>query len=42
MWMKEAEEEGGMNWKIRFDINALPCIKEIANGNLQYSVGSSS
>ena len=42
MWTKEAEGEGEMNWEIRFDINTLPCIKEIANGNLQYNTGSSS
>ena len=21
------EDEGGMNWEIRFDINTLPCVK---------------
>ena len=33
--------EGGMNWEIRFDINTLPCVKQIASGNLLYSTGSS-
>ena len=31
------EEERGMNWKIRFDINTLPCVEQIASGNLQGS-----
>ena len=35
------EEEGGMNWEIRFDINTLPYVKYIASGNLLYSTGSS-
>ena len=35
------EGEDGMNWKIRFDINTLPCVKQIASGNLPYSTGSS-
>ena len=33
--------EGGTNWEIRFDINILPCVKQIASGNLLYSTGSS-
>ena len=24
--MEQGEEEGGMNWEIKFDINTLPCI----------------
>ena len=35
------EGEGGMNWEIRIDIYTLPCVKEIASGNLLYSTGSS-
>ena len=35
------EREGGMNWKIRIDINTLPCVGLIASGNLLYSTGSS-
>ena len=35
------EGEGGMNWEIRFDINTVPCVQQIANGNLLYSTGSS-
>ena len=27
--------------EIRFDINTLPCIEQIASGNLLYSTGSS-
>ena len=27
-----------MNWEIRFDINTLVCVKEIASGNLLYSI----
>ena len=26
--------EGGTNWEITFDINILPCVKQIASGNL--------
>ena len=33
--------EGGMNWEIRSDIDTLPCVKQIASGNLLYSTGSS-
>ena len=35
------EEEGGTNWEIRFDMFTLPCVKQIASGNLQGSTGSS-
>ena len=35
------EGERGANWEIRFDINTLPCVKEIASGNVLYSTGSS-
>ena len=35
------EGEGGMNWEIRFDINTLPCVKQIASENLLYSPESS-
>lgn len=35
------EEEGRINWEIDFDICALPCVKQIASGNLLYSTGSS-
>ena len=31
----------GMNWEIGIDIYTLPCVKQIASGNLQYSAGSS-
>ena len=37
----EGEGEGGMNWEIRIDIYTLPCVKQIASGNLPYSRGSS-
>ena len=30
-----------MNWEIRFDVDALPCVKEVASGNLQCSTGNS-
>ena len=33
--------EGGTNWEIRFEINTLPCVKQMASGNLLYSTGSS-
>ena len=35
------EGEGGMNWKIGVDICALPCVRQIASGNLLLSAGSS-
>ena len=35
------EGEGGMNRDIRFGINTLPHVKQIASGNLLYSTGSS-
>ena len=35
------EGEGGMNWEIRFDINTLPCVKQVASRNLLYSTESS-
>ena len=35
------EGEGGMNWEIGFNINTLPCVKQIASGNLLYSTGNS-
>ena len=28
------EGEGGMNWEIRFDINTLPFVKQMASGNV--------
>ena len=34
------EREGGMNWEIRIDIYTLPCVKQVASGNLVYSTGS--
>ena len=37
----EGEGKSGMNWEIRIDIYTLPCVKEIASGNLLYSPGSS-
>ena len=33
--------EGGMNWEIGTDIYTLPCVKQIASGNLLYSTRSS-
>ena len=41
MWTRGREGAGGMNWEIRFDINRVPCVKQIASGNLLYSTGSS-
>ena len=35
------EGEGGMNGEIRFDINTLLCVKQIASGNLCCSTESS-
>ena len=40
MWT-QWEREGVTNWEIRFDKNTLPCVKQIASGNLLYSTGSS-
>ena len=31
----------GMNWESRTDIYALPCIKQLASGKLQFNTGSS-
>ena len=33
--------EGGKNWEIGIDIYTLPCVKQIASGNMLYSTGSS-
>ena len=33
MWT-QGEGQCGMNWEIRFDINTLPRVKQIASGNL--------
>ena len=30
----------GMNWEIRIDIYKLPCVKQIARRNLQYTQGA--
>ena len=30
-----------MNWEIRFDINTLTCVKQLASGKLLCSTGSS-
>ena len=37
----EGGRGGGMNWEIGIDIYTLPCVKQIASGNLLYSTGSS-
>ena len=34
-------EGSGMNWEIGIDVCALPCVKQLASGNLLYSAGSS-
>ena len=34
-------EDGGVNWEIDVDIYTSPSVKQIASGNLLYSVGSS-
>ena len=31
---------GEMNWEIGVDIYTLPCVKQIASGNLLYSTGA--
>ena len=28
------EGEGGTNWEIRIDIYTLPCVKQMASGNM--------
>ena len=38
---KLGEGEGEMNWEIRIDVYTLPCVKQIASGNLLYSLRSS-
>ena len=30
----------GMNWEIGIDIYTLPCVRQVASGNLLYSTGS--
>ena len=30
-----------MNWEIEMDMYTLPCVKQIASGNLLYSTGKS-
>ena len=30
-----------MNWEIGINIQRLPCVKQIASGNIMYSTGSS-
>ena len=41
MWTQLGEREGGTNWEIKIDIYTLPCVKQVASGNLLYSTGSS-
>ena len=38
MW---GEGKGGTDWDIKIDIYAVPHVKEIASGNLQYNTESS-
>ena len=33
--------EGSKNWDSSIGIYTIPCVKEIAGGNLLYSIGSS-
>ena len=40
-WLCVCRGGGGMNWEIGIDVCALPCVKQIASGNLLYSAGSS-
>ena len=40
MWGVEEEGDGGMNWKSVIDIYTLPCVKQIASGNLLYTQGA--
>ena len=35
------EGEGEMKREIRFDVYALPCVRQIASGHLPHSTGSS-
>ena len=42
LWTRPVGEKGGgMNWEIGIDIYTLPCVKQIASGNLLYSTESS-
>ena len=41
MWMQGGEGEGLMNSEISNDIYTLPCVEQIASGNLLYITGSS-
>ena len=40
-WDKANKGEDGTDWEIRTDIYTLPCVKQITNGNLLNSTGSS-
>ena len=31
----------GMNWEIRFEIRTLPCVKQVASGEVSHNIGSS-
>ena len=31
----------GMNWEIKIDVCALPCVKQIPSGDLLYNAGNS-
>ena len=37
----EGGREDGVNWEIGTDWRAVPCMKQIASGNLLHSTGSS-
>ena len=41
MYGHSGRRGGGMNWEFGIDIYTLPCVKQIASGNLLYSAGSS-
>ena len=40
MDMGQGVMKGEVNWEIRFDINVLPCVRQIASGKLLQSKGA--
>ena len=40
-WMCGRGVGEGYEWKVGIDVCALPCVKQMAAGDLQYSAGSS-
>ena len=39
--IRDTRRGGGMNWDIGISECALPCLKQVASGNLLYGTGTS-